>query len=345
MIVNKSETNRYIYIEYLRVFATLAVIVVHVSGNIVRYFNGVEDHWWIANCFDSSMRFCVPIFVMLSGALLIPKVESIFVFFYKRLNRILLPFAFWSSIYIGYELFHKLSEGNITLIATVKLIFIRISLGASYHLWYIYMIIGLYLFMPIIGKWARNSNSREILYFLLIWFTILFIEPFYPKFINIMELKSFTGFIGYLVLGYYLSSFVGKSKKVNIISLLLILLGLAITIFGTYLISVHKNIYIFSNTFYQYLSPNIVIMSIGLFLIIKNNFEHQSFIITSIAKYSFGIYLAHVFVLIALTKVGITGNLWNPILGIPFTTILCLFLSCGIVYLISKMPFGIYISG
>ena len=82
--------EKYFWVDVLRVFAIVAVVVVHVSADIITEWNSMpRSWWWAANFYDSLARGGVPVFVMLSGALLLPQAESYRDFFKKRLQRIL----------------------------------------------------------------------------------------------------------------------------------------------------------------------------------------------------------------------------------------------------------------
>ena len=297
--IAESKGEKLFWADNLRVIATIAVIFLHVSATVLYKFNTVpRSYWWIGNIYDSSVRFCVPVFVMLTGALLLSKEYILGVFLKKRLLRVVLPFAFWSLIYlIYYYRLHYLYETRLSRSEDLHWIFFYLKKGSSFHLWYVYMIIGIYLFIPIIGKWVRVSTEKEILYFLSIWLITLFLT--YPSIsenkLNI-DLTYFTGFIGYLVLGYYLSTKTfGNKKRTDIISIFLIVSGIVITIVGTYLFSLKEKK--FNSVFYEYLTPNILMVSVGLFLFIKNRQDFKSEVLLTIRnfinKFSYGIYLVH----------------------------------------------------
>ena len=85
------------YISNLRNIATFSVIFVHAAAIYVLNFQNISlESWRIANFLDSFVRFCVPAFLMISGALLLNKEEDITVFINKRLKRVLIPFIFWT---------------------------------------------------------------------------------------------------------------------------------------------------------------------------------------------------------------------------------------------------------
>jgi surface polysaccharide O-acyltransferase-like enzyme len=164
------------WINALRVLATFGVIFLHTTADILYQYGSIaEIDWWIGNIYDSSVRFCVPVFLMISGALILSKTyENLKEYLIKRVLRVLLPFLFWSAIYIAIDIFGKLFKGEqMTFSEILSLTFLKLKNGASFHLWYIYLIIGLYLFFPILNKWLLNSNKTEITYFLAIWSIIV----------------------------------------------------------------------------------------------------------------------------------------------------------------------------
>src|SRR5256885_496912 len=90
------------WMDALRVLACLAVIVLHVSASVVIDFPDVRSlHWTVGNIGNAFTHWCVPVFVMLSGALLLSPAKQlpVTVFYRKRASRILIPLAFWSVVY------------------------------------------------------------------------------------------------------------------------------------------------------------------------------------------------------------------------------------------------------
>lgn len=347
MMKENNNVNRIQWVDPLRVLATFSVIFLHASAPLVAQFGTISNsHWWVGNIYDSMVRFCVPIFLMISGALILPKTyESTKIFLKKRVLRIIPPFLLWSFIYIVLLLADQIHNGeNFTSTEILRYIFHQLKNGASYHLWYIYLIIGLYLFFPIIQGWINNRNRKEIKYFLIIWLITIIISIPYVNIIKpAIEISYFSGFIGYPILGYYLSTsnFEIKKKKATYISL--ILLGVVVTMFGTYFLSNHLNS--FTETFYDYLTLNVILASAGVFLLFKDYVRIHSKIIKFLSKYSYGTYLAHALVLTVLKKIGISYAFIHPIIGIPVASVLCLIISTLIIYGINKLPLGKYISG
>ena len=338
---------KFIWADNLRAIATIAVVVVHVSGSILYEYGNINDSiWWAGNIADGISRFCVPIFLMLTGALLLSRKIELTTFLKKRLSRIFLPFVFWSIIYIVYNLAFSPPSGEILSIKETALyIFHKMKSGASFHFWYIYMILGIYLFIPIINKWIIHSSKKEILYYLIIWLITVFVSfPFIKLYFPNIDLLYFSGYLGYPVLGYFLSKI--NFNRIKLIASLLFILGSTITIIGTYILTKYNGE--FNKVFYSYLSINVISAASGLFLLIKHSkikATRINTVVKLISKYSYGIYLSHILIIKVLSKFGVTGYSNYPILSIFITTFSSILLSLFIVYLINKIPYGKYISG
>lgn len=91
-----------VWINNAKIVAMFAVVIVHVAATFVLNSPIGSSNWWVGNLYESAARWSVPVFVMLSGALLLHpnKQESLSVFYKKRLSRILVPLIFWSLFYL-----------------------------------------------------------------------------------------------------------------------------------------------------------------------------------------------------------------------------------------------------
>ena len=342
-------TNNLRYADNLRVLSTVSVILLHISAMVLHRGVSVID-WWVANIYDGLVRFCVPVFVMLSGALMLSKDYELGAFLKKRLLRVILPFLFWSCIYVCHDLFldymHHGSKYDIP--GVFYTMYIKLRDGACYHLWYVYMIIGLYLFIPVIGKFIRHCSNIELFYFLGIWFlTLLLHFPKIGSYFPNLNLGYFSGYLGYLILGHVLANVIEiNSRKTMIIAIVFTLAGLVITIFGNAMMHYKGG----EEVFFDYLTPNVAIFSAGVFMLVKSMREATvnkriAFVRDLIGKYSYGIYLIHLLTLGVILKLGISGHFIHPILGIPLTTLLCTGLSLTIIAVLSKIPYIKQVAG
>lgn len=351
-MANLVQNEKLFWIDNVRAIATIGVIFLHVSGPLTYQFGSAPiSWWWIANIINSLVRGSVPLFLMVTGALLLPKEYDLSTFLKKRFLRVLMPFFFWALVHIVMNLLLKIHSGEVhNLNEGLDNIASKISGGIAFHYWYVYLIIGIYLFLPIIGKWVRNSNEKEILYFLMLWMVVTLLSQTpvsgFKYFSQITY--YFSGSLGFVVLGHYLTKyhFLSKNKKVYWSLILLLLVALLFTIIGTYYLSNTSGKSV--QTLYSYFSPNVIIVTISIFLLfsifpVKSKFLNNSLAIVS--KYSYGIYLSHVLVLTILSFLKIDCMLVHPAMGILLTVILCLGMSGSIVFIINKLPYGKYISG
>lgn len=350
------ENNKnFIWADTLRVFTTFFVILYHICCIYLDQYGKIPNKTWWFFCFCNTIVMCsVPVFVMLSGALILQKEYLLTDFLKKRFSRILLPFIFWSAVYIAFSISNETSTGKyMSLYDVVLWSFDKLKFGAEYHLWFVYMIIGLYLFVPIISKWIKNTNENEIVYYLLIWgFWMLMEQPIMSYFKIDFHLIHFSGYLGYFILGYYLSikDFNLNRFAINTISALMILLGSTFAAFGIYqsVLSTSKaNLYFQSN-----LNFHVLLIGSGLFLLYRfNPIKNKKIIkiISFFSKYSFGIYLVHILTFKSFDTITFYFSYYiidlDIIYRVPLLAIYSFLISTLMIYLVNKLPFGKYISG
>ncbi|MBO5742485.1 MAG: acyltransferase family protein [Bacteroidaceae bacterium] len=255
--------SREVWIDWLRVAACFMVFIVHSTEPF--YLGGEGsliltkgDAFW-ASFFDSAIRSCVPLFVIASSYLLFPIKQSADKFFRRRAVRILIPFVFWTIIYAF--VWGSPAENFKNLLLNFNY--------ASGHLWFVYMLIGIYLMMPMLSPWAEKVEKKELLIYLGIWFlttlfpilrdwcsggeTVIIYGPsglprqaMYPlwgeaSWNTYGTFYYISGFIGYLLLGLYFRKFVGELswKRTLAIAIPSYLIGFAIS-FGGFLRRVYE---------------------------------------------------------------------------------------------------------
>ncbi|WP_275076679.1 acyltransferase [Providencia rettgeri] len=281
----------------LRFFAVFAVIILHVSAFFVHGIThenelyGTYD-WWVGNIFNSMTRWCVPVFVMISGYFLLPKTESSYVFFKKRTGKILIPFLFWSLFFFCWIFIKGVAKGDYysPFITILK----NLIIGEPYyHLWYLLMVVFLYAITPALRIVVNNSDKKSSFYFIVFCFCVSILNVIYYKFLGGNEgrgdylfINKFLFYLPYYLLGGYIRKF-----NININTkkcFIVFTFSFVITMIGVY--------YFGYRYFYDNLSVNVILSSICVFFVIKNcsdlNMNSEKF-----ANLSFGIYLIHPFFL------------------------------------------------
>lgn len=350
-----SKTDNIQWLDTLRALATLSVIIIHVSSPLVNMTFGKNmPYWWIGNVVDSSVRFAVPLFLILSGATMLGKEYKTGEFYKKRVLRVLVPFLFWMVIYWIFRwamLLPKQQPHEFqAILSWAADIFLKE--GISKHFWYIYMILSIYLFLPFVGKAIRKLNDRMILFIILGWIILNFVFRSFPinqyswsgDYAN--KLLGYFLHSGYLILGYYLSRIPVRSRKIRFSAAGFFILSVAISAVFTYIFS--KNALRLNLSMYSYLLINTTIQSIAIFMLakdlnIKNKFV--SWTQQTISNYSYGIYLVHILVLGIFFRNGIFWTMAHPLISLPVLVALTLITSFGIIFVLRKIPFGKYVSG
>jgi surface polysaccharide O-acyltransferase-like enzyme len=336
--------DKILWLDFIRCIAAFSVVFLHTSGALLYEYNNIPAfEWWTGNVYDSMVRFCVPYFFILSGCLLLGKQESIKDFFRKRINKILIPFIVWSIIYVFWGYYFGDKELSFHS-------FYSIVLSPSYfHLWFFYTLIGLYLFIPILRVFVQAAPKSILYYFVALWFFAVTIIPILSKGLNTnnnIDLKMISGYVGYLVIGYLVKDYRINKKHIWLV-LGIAILSLLITIFGIYFLTIQNN-GDFNGYFYEYLSPNVITLSVSTFILLKTIFEDvtisdtQNKILQSVSSACFGIYLVHPITLYALSK-GFLGFSLDVLSGhaifvVPLTAFVAFVLSFFLVYIMQKIP-------
>jgi surface polysaccharide O-acyltransferase-like enzyme len=347
-----SNQTHIIWFDLLRIIAFTMVVIVHASSSYFFNFQNSSEHFW-GNLFGSATRACVPLFVVLSGALLLPMKLSTTDFVKRRLSRVFFPFVIWSVIYVLLTYF--IEKGSIKGLLTnlAKLPF-QYSDGGL-HLWYLYVLLGLYLIIPIISPWIITASKRDVSIFLGIWFFSMLV-PMLRKVIPLPfgeapwnsfgSFYYFSGYIGYLVLGYYLFNHLEWSRIKSIgIGLALFAAGAIFTIVGQQYVYTHSGGFNFQ--IWSYNSINVALMVIGVVLAIKNMQVRNTIaerLIIELSNYSFGIFLVHYFIVYRIHEIIYPLGL-SAAITIPVNTVVTIIISYGIVKVISFLPGKKYIIG
>jgi len=331
------DKNRIQWIDLTKAFAIFLVVVLHVSAPILSGYNILpKSSWLMGNFYNSFGRIGVPLFVMISGFLLLrhKEDEPIKTFFGKRFKRILLPFLSWSFIYFLWSNLSKNQDINFANFLEV------IYKPQYYHLWFMYMIIGLYLITPVLRAVIKNGEEKitKYLMFLLTGYALL---PL--LFQNTLLIIIPNVFVLYFVLGFYLGNKENKNiRKSYLIEVYLICY--VITFLGTLYLT-QKNNGVYDPFFHESTGPILILMTICVFMLLKkitiNNVRVNRFI-EIISKNSFGIYLSHILVIVTLDHgifgIGFGWNSMNPLLSIPLLSISVFSISFLLVFILGKIP-------
>lgn len=337
--------KRDVNLDLLRIIASFMVIFLHVSAKeLYSYSDNLS--WQFLAFYDSLVRSCVPLFVMLSGILFlnIDKKVSPKQIWQKNIFKLLFIYFVWSFM---YALIALNNYQDIFSLYNLKKI-ILLTINSSYHLWYIPMLIILYSLTPIIKEYLKKIKPAHIEYFLKVWLVFLIIIPSIRS-LNITNISAFNTllnkfdfgmiflYIGYYILGYYLyftEYLKEKRKMIYMLAVSSVMLSYIMTsLASNYIDGLYTGFWGYNHVF-------TMIEGVGIFLFFKYYIKIYDFkIISNLSKYTLGIYLIHVAIIKLFSTYILTVKSFSPILSVPtiaFSVFVC---SLILVYLIKKIPY------
>lgn len=317
------------WVDFLRILACFLVVLAHCCDPFVGSFDG-SFNFKSAVFWGSLVRPCVPLFAMISGVLLFPVTLEMGAFYSKRLKRVLVPFIVWSLalplLYFGYFAAGvQTASPNIvmdtyTWSATVGKLY-TFFFNFNYDttpLWYVYMLVGLYLFMPIMSAWLTQARRKDVKIFLGIWtfsMTLPYIQMLAPALgyegnygnmgiLGVCDWNpygmfyNFSGFLGYMVLAHYLTKYplAWSWKKTLSITIPLFLIGFAVTFFGFLETQKHfPGQYSKLEVLWYFSGINVFLMTFAIFAVVSRLRIKAGPVLSKVAALTFGVYLCHFF--------------------------------------------------
>lgn len=294
------------YLDYLRVLAIAAVIVIHVTAIFYsRTLTSDPAGWWMANVLNAASRFCVPLFVMISGAVLLGRPIGTGDFYRSRFLRLVPPLLFWSLVFLGLKMHQGMDLAGLFWELKIGLI---VEGRAYTHLWFLSMFLCLMLFAPFINKFIIGERpSRSDLLILIGLAAFFFAFNSFASVtrellgLNIGWFKQFPWYIAYFILGYFIDTQMRQSSRTGRLALVavLVLTGLAIAL--NYLsatsLGVVKDYFVLNNT-----GLPLLLITAAIFLVAHAYASRlrDSHLIRHISDASFGIYLIHPLFIYAL---------------------------------------------
>lgn len=326
--------KRLVYIDVMRVFAMLLVILAHSCAAVLVSHS---KNWQVANSFVIVTEVAVPLFFMISGAMLLnsPKTASLKYLFKHRMTRILVPFIVWSiiSAFVNSVIFDKM---HINAVDSILKMYHQPVLIAY---WFIYPLISLYLLSPLLKSMVEHVDDGMLTYLLILFLVFIIALPVAAKSLPNGLGVYFKGYpqgeliasesLAYFVLGYRLTR--GKHRHINTwLNMLLIVLLMGIKIWISFLV-VDKSLR-YLNIVSALILPLVTIL---IYLALRSLEPHYPRWFVSLIEYvaplTYGVYLLHGIVILTLEKyMGASQYGW-----IFFLTT---FISVAIIMILHSIP-------
>ena len=338
--------NRILYFDWLRLFGAFAVVLIHVSVNRMLAEETGSGAWWVCNCCDAVSRWAVPIFVMISGTLFLDPLRQIDyrILFRKNLLRLVVAFVFWSGLYAVVDY----CEG-----VRLRDVVSGFLIGHT-HLWFLYMLAGLYLIVPLLRK--LMGSRRLIKYYLLLWFVLCILFSTFRYVATVFDdglgewlkiiaektnLDVVAGYAGYFILGRVLTE-KELSKKTRGWIYLAGIVGAAAACVMTWRLCQHKGR--FDASFYNNDCLFVLLESVAVFTLLKYHSpacrkDSGRRVLQTVSVCTFGIYLIH------MLPVHFTEKLFpafagagSPFVSVPVITAAAFLSSLLLAFVLRKIP-------
>ena len=366
LLIDKND-KRIVWLDFVKFIAIFMMIAVHCTDNVTPAERSEPWYNLWGSFYGSFMRPAIPLFVMVTGALLLPVRQNISAFYKKRLTRLVVPFIIWSVLYNLFPWITGVLRLSPTVIndffawaepdqsfsgALHNILMIPFNFSMlAVQMWYVYLLIGLYLYMPIFSAWIKQASIKEQQVFLFLWFISLFI-PYLREYLTkdlwgtcswneFGLLYYFAGFNGYLLLGYYIvNNDINFSwSKLAIVGLPTFVVGYCITFFGFKSVTaVPEQPAELVELFFTYCSPNVLMMTLPVFLVVRK-IQFSSVIIrrfsVSISTCTFGIWMSH-YLFLGPCYMLVESLPLHTMVKMIVCTILLLSVTWGFVYIVRK---------
>ena len=331
----KQMKERIVWIDLLRVIGVIGVILIHVVSNTANTFGDLSNNSHVFYAFIQYFSsFAVPLFVMISGMMFLSKDVITYKDMFKKylLKIILIILVIGTGMILMEEIFIN-KDISINLI---KKVFIRLITGDIWaHMWYLYLVLGLYLITPVCQLIVKNIKDNEFKIFLIILFIISIIVPSLNKLFNIklaFNMLTISGYIFYYFYGYYLYHF-DISKKYKLLNYILCFIAICYTIYRAITINSLDNVYSYTSIVPCIIASMVVIMC-------KNKTIKNPKLINLIAVNSLGIYIIHqLFINIIYKVIKFDIIVDYPYIGLLVYSLVIFLVSLGSVYLLRKWEF------
>jgi len=326
--------NRSASLEWLRVAACLAVVVLHAAAGYIYQFGQISlVEWQFANVVDSVTRWCVPVFIMLSGAVNLHERNIAAGDFYKRrFNRLGPVIVFWSGVYVWYR--HAAHDVPLTLEVVGQAL---LAGTPYYHLYFLFLIAGLYLITPLLSAAAVKLTGYQLFISgMVLTLVAMFAAGTGGAGVNVFS--RFAPYVGYYILGAALVRLEFSPRA----AALTFAVSVGATAVGTWSLVEHLGIGSrWALYLYSYLSPTVIPMSIAAFVLGLSLFRGEAGpILRRISGLTMGVYLLHLMVLEPISwwlpRIGLAAN--NAIIDLPIQAALASLITFLLVGIGARIP-------
>lgn len=329
-----------IWLDAARVVSILAVVFLHVAATVVTGRDVGSPDWWYGNVYDSLVRWCVPVFIMISGALLLGggRRESVAAFYRKRMTRIFVPLVVWTVVFLFWQGEQATFSWHLSLTAAAR----RVASGAPhYHMWFLFMIVSLYLFTPFIRILVRHATRAELWLLAALLFAVAALHEVFGMFVGkgiSLFVFWFLSYLPYFLCGHLIATSDRTVSKPVLLAVFCV--SVLVTAIGCYALvsarGIENGLY-----FYTYLSVTVIPMSISLMWMLKTrSFDGASGAsFRRLSELTLGVYLIHPVFLESFRRFAFRQEDVYPLLSVPAVTVIVFAASLLAAFVLYRIPY------
>ncbi len=333
--------------DVIRIVASLMIVMIHVSAFVLTLCpDSGSIAYMIGNFFNGLSRAGTPLFLMLSGALLMDENKPFNTreFYKKSFRDICFLLIFWLVVYACFYTFIiPLIQGNTIDLHRSKLYLFVLPGGHYKHLWYMYMLIGTYISVPVLRLFVKKDNKKYILGIIILSLIVQFFVQtvkvlardksfMLSDYIDLFHIEYAKGYLFYILVGWYLSQ-IKLEKRTEIILISVGMISMLFIIVGVQLFA--GEIPLIRDYISEMNTLPAALYGIGLFTLIQflcRNYETKSVLIQKVSDSAFGVYVIHIVFLELLTLIIIPYSHFGEKWALPYIIILFL-----LVYVFSQL--------
>lgn len=337
-------TSRTEYFDVLRCAAIVCVVVLHAAAARWPYLEPDTVQWQVLNVYDGAVRFCVPIFFMISGALFLDPSRNVTIqsIVRRSLPRLAISYVVWSGLFALFTAFVITGyAGGWALVSS--------WVTGHYHLWFLLALMGLYVVTPLLRRICESESLARYFVALAMLFAVVLpmltpiprIGPMVATVLDTAQVHLVLGYSVYFVLGHLLhTGLLARTGTGWVITAGA--LATAVTVLSTSLRSVQAGAG--DDWYYGYVTPNVVVASSAVFILAKRWGEKHrlrgrtSRVVMLVGGCSFGIYLVHPIFQELLSLAGVTTDAFPAVFSVPVLTALVLIPSLAVAWSLRRIP-------
>lgn len=328
--------------DVLKAFAITGVLLIHVSAG--GYNHPVGSFNWLSALFWGSVsRASVPIFLMLTGALLLDPERELTIrrLWLQKIPRLLAALLVWAMVYRLWPM--AFYGGGVTAAGLADAVKQVLAFHHQNHLYYLHIALLVYALLPVTRIIAAHADRRTLEYLLVLWAALGIV---YPAVKNVWPLTLLTGIptqyrlnlayasVGYGLLGWYLRQYAGHPRRWALTAAA----GFLTTFCGTAALSLRDGR--LNETLLEGTSPGTALLAAGVcgwaFSALKGRSAPRA--VRTLAKASFCIYLVHLLPMWELAGFGISASAGPCLLSVPLTAAAVLACSLAVWAVLNQVP-------